>query len=93
MSFAVLRSFINSGKTTAPDFSKFNLISKLPYDPFYNQIQERFIPTLIKNSAPPANGLYFTKEIGCADDIVLVATKEFNNQNNKNLVEYRALGF
>jgi len=51
----------------------------LPHDPYYNQI--KFIPTLIKNNQPPSNGRYFTKQIGCADDI------------NLNHGEYRALGF
>ena len=57
----------------------------------YNQIQ--FIPILIKNNPPPSNGVYFTKQIDCADDIVLLAIKEFNSNDNRNLVEYRALGF
>jgi len=92
MSFEILRSLFRRASTSTPklDMDSFRLISKLPYDPFYNQIQ--FIPTLIKNNLPPSNGLYFTKQIGCADDIVLVTTKEFNS-DNKNLVEYRALGF
>jgi len=93
MSFEILRSLFRRASTSIPklDMDSFRLISKLPYDPFYNQIQ--FIPTLIKNNQPPSNGLYFTKQIGCADDIVLVATKEFNSNDNRNLVEYRALGF
>ena len=92
MSFEILRSLFRRASTSTPklDMDSFRLISKLPYDPFYNQIQ--FIPTLIKNNLPPSNGLYFTKQIGCADDIVLITTKEFNS-DNKNLVEYRALGF
>jgi hypothetical protein len=93
MSFEILRSLFRRASTSIPklDMDSFRLISKLPYDPFYNQIQ--FIPTLIKNNLPPSNGLYFTKQIGCADDIVLVTTKEFNSNANRNLVEYRALGF
>lgn len=93
MSFEILRSLFRRASTSTPklDMDSFRLISKLPYDPFYNQIQ--FIPTLIKNNLPPSNGLYFTKQIGCADDIVLVTTKEFNSNDNRNLVEYRALGF
>jgi len=97
MSFAILRSLFTKTQSTttipALNFSSFQLISKLPDDPFYNQIPEKFIPTLIKNNSQPSNGRYFTKQIGCADDIVVVATKEFYNENNKNVVEYRALGF
>jgi len=96
MSFEILQSLFRRASTLTPaklDMDSFQLISKLPYAPMYNQIQ--FIPTLIKNNPPPSNGngLYFTKQIGCADDIVLVATKEFNSNDNRNLVEYRALGF
>ena len=93
MSFAILRSlFGRTQSTTKPalDLDSFQLISKLPDDPFYNQIPEKFIPTLIKNNPAPSNGLYFTNQIGCADDIVLLAIRE---QNGKNQVEYRALGF
>ena len=96
MSFEILRSLFRGAKAStsklSPDFSSFNLISKLPYDPFYNQISDKFIPTLIKNNPPPNNGHYFTKQIGCADDIVLVATKELNG-DGKNIATYRALGF
>jgi hypothetical protein len=95
MSFEILQSLFRSASTSTPvklDMDSFQLISKLPYAPMYNHIQ--FIPTLIKNNPPPSNGngLYFTKQIESADDIVLVAIKEFNNEN-RNLVEYRALGF
>ena len=63
----------------------------MPYDPYYNRI--KFIPTLIKNNKPPSNGHYFTKQIGCADDIVVVCLNEFKDFNNPNIVEYQALGF
>lgn len=93
MSFEILQSLFRRVSTSTPklDMNSFRLISKLPYDPFYNKIQ--FIPTLIKNNQPPSNGLYFTKQIGCADDIVVLTTKEFNSNDTRNLVEYRALGF
>ncbi len=93
MTFEILRS-ICRGKTaraSLPDFDSFQLISKLPNDPIYNKYS--FIPTIIKNSPPPSKGHYFTKQIECADDIVYVTTKEFNSNDNKNIVEYQALGF
>ncbi len=73
------------------DYNSFQLISRLPYAPYYKE--HTFIPTIHHDSNPPKNGLYFKKNIGCADDIVYQTTKEFNNVNNKNLIEYRALGF
>lgn len=94
MSFEILRSIFRGTRdfsTSTPDIDSFHLISKLSHDPYYNQI--KFIPTLIKNNQPPSNGHYFTKQIGCADDIVVVCLKEFNDDNNLNRVEYRALGF
>jgi hypothetical protein len=91
MSFAILQSLFRGTSTTLPDFDRFHLISKLPNDPYYNKI--KFIPTLIKNNQTPNNGRYFTKQIGCVDDIIVVCLKEFNDDNNTNRVEYRALGF
>lgn len=73
------------------DSKSFNLISRLPYMKDYKE--HTFIPTLHQNSNNPKQALYFKKNIGCADDIVYQTTKEFNNDLNKNLVEYRALGF
>lgn len=73
------------------DYKSFNLISKLPFAPYYKE--HTFIPTFHHSSKPPQNALYFKKNIGCADDIVYQTTKEFNDVNNKNLIEYRALGF
>ena len=73
------------------DTISFNQISRLPYAPYYKE--NNFIPTIHHDSNPPQNGLYFKKNIGCADDIVYQTTKEFNDVNNKNLIEYRALGF
>lgn len=78
-------------QTMTPDFSKFDLISKLPYAPYYNEY--KFIPIIHKTSEIPQSGLYFNKEIYCADDMVYHTTREFNDQDNKNIVEYRALGF
>lgn len=97
MAFEILSSLFrgtrgtNTSSTSTPDSDSFHLISKLPYTSYYNQI--KFIPTLIKNNPPPSNGRYFTKQIGCADDIVVVCLKEFNDDNNPNRAEYRALGF
>jgi len=96
MSFAILRSMLSGSKTPLPNLDSFQLISKLPYDPYYNQLPIKFIPTLIKNMQPPSRGHYFTEQIGCADDIALVAIREFNSNletKHKNQVEYRALGF
>ena len=71
--------------TTTPDFSKFDIISKLPYAPYYNEY--KFIPTIHKTSEIPQSGLYFNKEIYCADDMVYHTTREFNDLKNKNIVE------
>jgi len=92
MSFAILQSLFrgtSTSNTKKLDLNSFHLISKLPSDPFYNRI--KFIPTLIKNNQPPSNGLYFTEQIGCADDIVVVAMKEIYGDTN--CAEYVALGF
>jgi hypothetical protein len=77
--------------TMISDFSKFDLISKLPFAPYYNEY--KFIPTIHKTSEIPQSGLYFNKEIYCADDMVYQTIREFNDQRNKNIVEYKALGF
>lgn len=84
---------LNSLKSTAPqmNFESFQLISKLPYAPYYNEY--KFIPTIHKTNEIPQSGLYFNKEIYCADDMTYHTTREFNDYNNKNIVEYRALGF
>ena len=77
--------------TMTTDFSRFDLISKLPYAPYYNEY--KFIPTIHKTSEIPQSGLYFNKQIYCADDMVYQTSREFNDHNNKNTVEYKALGF
>jgi hypothetical protein len=84
------------GSTYKIDIASFQLISKVPNDPFFHKLPLRFIPNLIENSSPPTKGYYFTEQIGCADDIVVIALKEFNSDAGaklKNQVEYRALGF
>ena len=74
------------------DFSRFDLISKLPNAPYYNTIN--FIPTIHKTQDIPQSGLYFNKKVGCADDMVYHTSQEFNSSENiKNSVEYKALGF
>jgi hypothetical protein len=80
-------------KSHAPqmNFDSFQLISKLPLAPYYNQT--KFIPIIHKTQDVPQNPLYFSKQIGCADDMVYQATKEFNDMNNINIAEYKALGF
>ena len=78
----------NKQQSTVPDFSRFDLISKLPFAPYYNEY--KFITTIHKTSDIPQKGLYFNKKIGCADDMVYQTSQEYNN---KNRVEYKALGF
>ncbi len=73
------------------NFENFDLISKLPNAPYYNLYN--FIPTIHKTGDIPQKGLYFNKEIGCADDMVYQTSQEFNSDQNKNTVEYKALGF
>lgn len=94
MSFNIFKSiFSKSSKSpeTKFDFSKFDLISKLPSAPYYNEY--KFITTIHKTSDIPQPGIYFNKQVGCADDITYHTTQEFNNTHNKNRVEYKALGF
>ena len=88
--FKQSREFQNN-KLNNLDYKSFNLISKLPYALYYQE--HTFIPTFHYDSKQPQNALYFQKNIGCADDIVYHCFKEFNDQFNKNLIEYRALGF
>jgi hypothetical protein len=76
------------------NFDSFQLISKVPFAPYYNEY--KFIPIIHKTENNEQNDqkpIYFSKQIGCADDMVYHATREFNDEKNKNLVEYRALGF
>lgn len=84
--------------------NSFQLISKLPYDRYYNQYYDqrpiKFIPiiniTQSINPKPRKQGYYFNEQISCADDIVYITLKEFNEGDNKkmqNQMEYRALGF
>jgi hypothetical protein len=73
--------------TNIPDFSSFNLISKLPSDPYYNYY--KFIPTIHKTEEKPKDGKYFNHTIGCADDLVFYATTE--TENYKIAAELRAL--
>ena len=77
--------------TSAFNFNSFDLISKLPQAPYYNEY--KFIPIIHKTTDIPQSGKYFNKEIGCADDIVYHSTREFNDVDNTNIVEYKALGF
>lgn len=90
MSFNIFKSVFSKPHENKLDFSRFDLISKLPYAPYYNEY--KFITTIHKTSDIQQSGLYFNKKIGCADDMVYQTSQEFNN-NNKNDVEYRALGF
>ena len=69
----------------------FQLISKTPFLPEYKYFS--FIPALHYTEKAPEKPLYFHKEVGCADDIVYHAIREMNGDNNKHLIEYRALGF
>ena len=80
-----IKSSFNASRNK-PDFSSFQLISKLPLDPCYNFY--KFIPTLHKTDEKPVNGKYFNHTIGCADDIVYYASKECY----KNAAEFKALG-
>lgn len=96
MFYRFYSSLFREVKNKKSNNDSFLLISKVPNDPFFNQLPIKFIPTLIKKSTPPSKGHYFTEQIGCADDIVVVALKEFNSNEDtkvKNQVEYRALGF
>jgi hypothetical protein len=93
-SYNIFRSVFNKPNinTQTYDFSRFDLISKLPNAPYYNTIN--FIPTIHKTPEAPQSGLYFNKKIGCADDMVYHTSQEFNSSENiKNSVEYKALGF
>ena len=96
-SFHMLRSLFNKSQNNIPtqnqqlDFSKFDLISKLPSAPYYNEY--KFIPIIHKTNNIPQSGLYFNKQIGCADDMVYQTSQEFNRLDNKNLAEYTALDF
>ena len=96
-SFHMLRSLFNKSHNNIQtqnqhlDFSKFDLISKLPYAPYYNEY--KFIPIIHKTTDIPQSGLYFNKQIGCADDMVYQTSQEFNRSDNNNNVEYKALGF
>ena len=91
VSFNILKSVFSKSRENKFDFSKFDLISKLPSAPYYNEY--KFITTIHKTPDVPQTGLYFNKEIGCADDMVYQTTREFNDNSNKNRVEYKALGF
>jgi hypothetical protein len=90
-SFHMYRSLFNKKQNTNLDFSKFDLISKLPSAPYYNQY--KFIPIIHKTNDIPQSGLYFNKQIGCADDMVYQTLQEFNHHDNKYIAEYKALGF
>jgi len=83
-----IKSILNSSKirTNVLDFSSFQLLSKLPLDPYYNFY--KFIPTLHKTDEKPENGKYFNHTIGCADDLVYYASKECY----ENGAEFKALG-
>lgn len=74
-------------KTKPINFENFDLISKIPLDPHYNQTNF-FQDVYLYKSKP--TGLYFNKEIECADDIVYNASQI---SYEKNAVEYRAMGF
>jgi hypothetical protein len=91
MSFNIFKSVFSKPHENKLDFSRFDLISKLPYAPYYNEY--KFITTIHKTSDIPQSGLYFNKQIGCADDMVYQTSQEFNNPDIKNRVEYKALGF
>jgi len=91
MSFNIFKSVFSKPSETKLDFSKFNLISKLPSAPYYNEY--KFITTIHKTSDIPQSGIYFNKQVWCADDMVYHTTQEFNNPDIKNRVEYKALGF
>jgi hypothetical protein len=58
----------------------------LPYVKEYMEV-----PILHHTENAPQNGKYFSKKIGCADDIAYYASIE--QYNLENAVEYRALGF
>lgn len=87
MSFNIFKS-VFSKSSKLPE-TKFDLISKLPLAPYYNEY--KFITTIHKTSDIPQPGIYFNKQVGCADDITYHTTQEFNNTDNKNRVEYIAL--
>jgi hypothetical protein len=91
MSFNIFKSVFSKPHENKLDFSRFDLISKLPSAPYYNEY--KFITTIHKTSDIPQSGLYFNKKIGCADDMVYQTSQEFNKQDNNNIVEYKALGF
>ena len=88
--YNIIKSLTKS-HTPEMNFDSFQLISKLPLVPYYNQT--KFIPIIHKTDDIPKEGLYFNKEISCADDMVYHAINEFNDIRNKNIVEYKALGF
>jgi hypothetical protein len=73
------------------NLAKFQLISKTPFLSCYKEYS--FIPILHDTDKVPEKPLYFQKEIGCADDMVYHTVREMNAKDNKNLIEYRALGF
>ena len=89
VSFNIFKSIFSKPRENKFDFSKFDLISKLPSAPYYNEY--KFVTTIHKTPDVPQTGLYFNKEIGCADDMVFHTSQEFNASNNR--VEYKALGF
>jgi len=89
--YNIFKSLKINSHSPQMNFDSFQLISKLPLAPYYNE--SKFIPIIHKTEDIPQNPLYFSKQIGCADDMVYQATREFNDEKNKNLVEYRALGF
>ena len=80
-----VRSSLNHSKIS-PRFEAFDLISKVPSAPYYNNY--KFIPTIHKTEEKPEDGKYFNHTIGCADDLVYFATKECH----KNAAEFKALG-
>ena len=83
--YKYIKSILNASRSDL-DFSSFQLISKLPLDPYYNLY--KFIPTLHKTDEKPENGKYFNHTIGCADDIVYYAS----NECYKNAAKFKALG-
>ena len=70
-----------------PDFSTFKLISKMPFNPKFNEL--RFVNIVYRAlSVPPQKGLYFNHQIGCADDMIFFGSVELN----RNAPELKATG-
>lgn len=89
--YHIMKSISKQNHAPSMNFDSFQLISKLPLAPYYNET--KFVPIIHKTSEIPQEPLYFKKDIYCADDMVYQTTREFNDIHNKNVVEYRALGF